>query len=240
MPLNEETGGEFTANDQTMGSAPEVEQEVVEENIVEVTEPVSNEISELEKLRQQTENLNEALRQEREDRKRYREEAEALRQQVPAYKSPEQIEQDRVKAEAQKALKDLGFMTREELEQQKVQERQAWERENQEKEAKKALEQDVESLAKEFDGRNGKPKFDKSKVIDYLNYGSEKRIFNLRAAYIDKHLPEIASSLFTSGHKPTNFPTQSNVQKNGSMPDFSKMTSNEIIDWQKSQGLAQQ
>ena len=238
MPLNEETGGEFTANDQAMGSAPEVEQEIVEEVEQENIE-TPTELSDIEKLRQQTENLNEALRQEREERKRYRDELEATRQQIPTYKSPEQIEADRVKAEAQRALKELGFMTREEIEQQQVQERQAWERENQEKEAKQALEQDVENLAKEFDGKNGKPKFDKSKVIDYLNHGSEKRIFNLRAAYIDKHLPEIAASLYSGGHKPTNFPTQSNVQKNGSMPDFSQMNSNEIIKWQQSQGLAQ-
>lgn len=237
-PLNENTGGEFTAIDQTMGSAPEVEQEIVNDSQEQQPEQ-PQEPSELDRIRQEKENLLEALRQEREERRKYREELEATRSQQPVYKSPEEQERERQLAEARRVLKEeLGVMTKEDWEQLSKQEKEAWERGQREKEEREAFNKEIESLEKEFNGQNGKPKFDKNKLVDYLEFGQKNRIFNVKAAFQMMHLPEIASSITANAPKPTSFPTQNNSVQKGGMPDFSKMTSAQIMEWQKAQGYA--
>ncbi len=117
--------------------------------------------------------------------------------------------------------------------------RRMQERERREEKDREAINKEVEDLAKEFDGQNGKPKFDKNKLKSYLEYGQQNKIFNIRAAFKDMHFPELAASYANNPNKPTTFTTQSSVQKGGGLPDFSKMTSDQIWEWQKSQGLAQ-
>ncbi len=232
-PLNKETGDEFAVTDQATESAAEVQQENAE-GIPQ--EEVTTELSDLEKLRQQTENLNEALRQEREERKRYRDEVEAMRAQTPTYVSPEERAEEETKKQAREALRGLGLMTKEDVEAMTQQERQKIEQELREKEAKQQLDSEIDQLAKEFDGSKG-AKFDKAKALEYMKYGADQKIFNLRTAFIMKHLPEITASAANTS-KPVSFPTQGGVKKSTSMPDLEKMSSAEIIEWQKSQGLA--
>jgi len=239
IAVNEDnTGSEFTASDQTMGSAPEVEQEEV--NNSQEEQPV--EPSEEDKLRQEKENLREALRQEREERRRYKEELEAVRSQYqqPVYRSPEELERERQLAEARRVLKEeLGVMTKDEFEQLTKQEKENWEREQLAEKEREAFNKEVEDLAKEFNGQGGKPKFDKGKLQEYLEYGQKNRIFNLKAIFRDMHFADLASNVAQNPNKPTSFTANSTVSKNSTMPDFSKMTSQQILEWQKSQGLAQ-
>jgi hypothetical protein len=46
----------------------------------------------------------------------------------------------------------------------------------------------IKALEDEFDGSDGRPKFDREKVVQY---GLEKEIFNLRTAYNDLHAAEL-------------------------------------------------
>jgi DNA repair exonuclease SbcCD ATPase subunit len=242
MSLNEEAGSEDTiATDQIMGSTPEtteiIDQDTDSDTETETQEEEVAEDPTLVKLREEKENLLEALRQEREDRRKYKQELEALRPQP--HKSAEELEIEKQQEEARAVLKQLGVMTKEDFEQLEQQKREVWEQEQRVTKEREAINQEIESLAKEFDGSNGKPKFDKSKVMDYLEYGSKNKIFNLRTAFQMRHLPEIASYLATKGNKPTNIATQNTVSKSGAMPDLSQMTSEEIWKWQKAQGLGQ-
>lgn len=70
-----------------------------------------------------------------------------------------------VKQQLDKYLKELGYVSKQELEQ---------------KDADQQLEKNIEQLSSKYDGKDGRPKFDKTKV---LNYAADNLIGNLEVAY---------------------------------------------------------
>lgn len=70
-------------------------------------------------------------------------------------------------------LKELGFVSREEIEQQKADEQ---------------LENSLKSLEKAYDGKDGRPKFNRQKVLEYA---SQNLIGNPEVAYKTMHEAEL-------------------------------------------------
>ena len=66
--------------------------------------------------------------------------------------APPNPQEEQIKGQLDKYLKELGYVSKQELEQ---------------KEADKELAQSIESLSKKYDGKNGLPKFDKTKAIEF-------------------------------------------------------------------------
>lgn len=100
-------------------------------------------------------------------------EIEALKQQMAGFQTkkeenpsaPSNPQEEVVKQQLDKYLKELGYVSKQELEQ---------------KEADRQLETHIESLSKKYDGKDGRPKFDKSKVLEYAQ---SNLIGNLEIAY---------------------------------------------------------
>lgn len=78
-----------------------------------------------------------------------------------------------IKQQLNKYLADLGYVRKEELA---------------EKEADKQLESDIKSLSQKYDGKDGRPKFDREKA---LQYAADNLIGNLEVAYKQMHEAEL-------------------------------------------------
>jgi len=100
-------------------------------------------------------------------------EIEALKQQFAGIQqtkaenpaAPPDPQEAVIKQQLDKYLKDMGYVSRQELEQ---------------KEADRQLSQTIDSLSKKYNGQNGLPKFDRSKVLEYAQ---SNLIGNLEVAY---------------------------------------------------------
>lgn len=68
-----------------------------------------------------------------------------------------------------KQLKELGFVSREEIEQQ---------------ESDRRLQENIKSLSEKYNGKDGRPKFSKEKVVEYA---AKNLIGNLEVAYKQMH-----------------------------------------------------
>ena len=79
--------------------------------------------------------------------------------------APPNPQEEQIKGQLDKYLKELGYVSKQELEQ---------------KEADKELAQSIESLSKKYDGKNGLPKFDKTKAIEFAQ---KNLIGDLESAY---------------------------------------------------------
>lgn len=88
-----------------------------------------------------------------------------LSQQAPQAQIPPNPEEQVVKQQLDKYLKEMGYVSKQELE---------------EKEADQKLEQKIESLSSKYNGKDGRPKFDRSKV---LNYAADHLIGDIEVAY---------------------------------------------------------
>lgn len=82
-------------------------------------------------------------------------------------------QENQVKQQLDKYLKELGYVSRQELEQ---------------KEADKQLEGTLKSLSSKYNGKDGRPKFDKTKV---LRYAADHMIGDLEVAYESMHNAEL-------------------------------------------------
>lgn len=106
----------------------------------------------------------------------------ALEAQIQSFKpatseKPTNPEEEVVKQQLDKYLKELGYVSKTELEQQERQ-----------KEADRQLENTISKLSSKYDGKDGRPKFDRSKV---LSYAAENLIGNLEVAYKQMHEAEL-------------------------------------------------
>ncbi len=105
-----------------------------------------------------------------------------LEEQMAAFKpstpeTPTDPKEEVVKQQLKKYLEDLGYVSKAELEAQEKQ-----------KESDRQLEQNISSLSQKYDGKDGKPKFNKSKVLEYA---SQNLIGNLEVAYKQMHEVEL-------------------------------------------------
>jgi hypothetical protein len=98
-------------------------------------------------------------------------EVRALRaQQTPVKDAPQE---DAIKQQLDSYLRELGYVNKEELEA---------------KEADKQLENDMKSLSDKYSGKDGRPKFERDKV---LQYAADNLIGNLEIAYKQMHEAEL-------------------------------------------------
>lgn len=86
---------------------------------------------------------------------------------------PPNPQEETVKQQLNKYLKELGYVSKEELEQ---------------KEADRQLEQTIDSLSGKYNGKDGRPKFEKNKVLEYAQ---KNLIGNLEIAYKQMHEAEL-------------------------------------------------
>jgi hypothetical protein len=107
-----------------------------------------------------------------EEAKRLREEVERYKQSAPLDNNPE-LKKEQVKRELDGLLKELGYVSKQELE---------------DKEYDKQLEHHIETLERKYNGQDGRPKFDRSKVIEYA---SQKVIGDLEVAYEQMYKAEL-------------------------------------------------
>lgn len=82
-----------------------------------------------------------------------------------ASKAPENPQEEIIKKQLNTYLKDLGYVSKQELEQ---------------KEADRQLEQSIKDLEGRYNGKDGRPKFEKTKILEFAN---SKMIGDLEAAY---------------------------------------------------------
>lgn len=78
-----------------------------------------------------------------------------------------------IKQQLDKYLSDMGYVKKEVLE---------------EKEADRKLEESIKSLSQKYDGKDGRPKFDREKA---LQYAADNLIGNLEVAYKQMHEAEL-------------------------------------------------
>jgi len=78
-----------------------------------------------------------------------------------------------IKQQLDKYLSDMGYVKKEVLE---------------EKEADRQLEENIKSLSQKYDGKDGRPKFDREKA---LKYAADNLIGNLEVAYKQMHEAEL-------------------------------------------------
>lgn len=99
--------------------------------------------------------------------KQYEERLAQLEQKSP--KTPENPQEAAVKENLKKVLNEMGFVSREELEVERKREEQD-----------RRIAEERKSLEAEWDGKDGKPKYDHEAVVDYA---LENRIGSLSAAF---------------------------------------------------------
>lgn len=87
--------------------------------------------------------------------------------------SPPNPQEEIVKQQLDKYLKDMGYVNKAELEQ---------------KEADQQLQNNIKALSEKYDGKDGRPKFDKSKAIEYAQ---KHLIGDLEIAYKQMHEAEL-------------------------------------------------
>lgn len=87
--------------------------------------------------------------------------------------SPPNPQEEVVKQQLDKYLKDMGYVNKAELEQ---------------KEADQQLQNNIKALAEKYNGKDGRPKFDKSKAIEYAQ---QHLIGDLEIAYKQMHEAEL-------------------------------------------------
>lgn len=93
--------------------------------------------------------------------------------QTPKMQNPSNPEEEAVKQQLEKYLADLGYVKKAELDQ---------------KEADRQLEENIKSLASKYDGKDGRPKFDRTEVLEYA---ADNLIGNLEVAYKQMHEAEL-------------------------------------------------
>lgn len=86
---------------------------------------------------------------------------------------PPNPQEETIKQQLDKYLKELGYVSKQELEQ---------------KEADRQLEQSINTLANKYNGKDGKPKFEKAKVLEFAQ---QNLIGNLEVAYKQMHEAEL-------------------------------------------------
>lgn len=114
----------------------------------------------------------------------------------PAAPAPATTPEEQQRSEALKVLKDLGVLTREEAEQlaeKKAQDLFA------QREADQSIATEAEKLSKEWDGADGKPKFDKRAVAQYaIDHGYP----NLTSAFRDMNFDALQQWFASQKPKP--------------------------------------
>jgi len=185
---NPEEGGGEPSKPQENESSPEVKSEVEPEVKPEEKKPEEVEVN---KDKEQISNLNTALKQEREARKKMEEKATELENQIK--ESSETI--DRLKSvfsseEDNSEETDTEYMTKEEADayfEQKFEEQKK--KENDEKKAE-IIKKEINELEKEYDGKDGKPKYNDQEVLNWQKE-QDKLYLSPREAFISMKKDEI-------------------------------------------------
>jgi hypothetical protein len=84
-------------------------------------------------------------------------------------------EEEKVKQQLDKMLKDMGYVSKTDLEQQRADEK---------------LVQSIDKLSEKYNGKDGRPKFNKAEVLEYAQ---EHLIGDLELAYKAKHEADLIS-----------------------------------------------
>lgn len=86
---------------------------------------------------------------------------------------PADPQRELIKQEFKKVADELGYVSKEQLQQQKEDE---------------AVQQQLQALEKQYDGSDGRPKFDRKEIVQYA---LQNRIGNLEAAYNQMHQKDL-------------------------------------------------
>ena len=124
----------------------------------------------------------ERLKEVIDSRKELESKIKDLEEQVKSFKpatpeTPSNPQEEVVKEQLKKYLGELGYVSKAEIEAQEKQ-----------KEDDRALQQTIKDLSTKYHGKDGRPKFDKNKVLEFA---SQNLIGNLEMAYKQMHEAEL-------------------------------------------------
>lgn len=160
---------------ETTAEAPSAETQTTE-TTQETTEPQEN--SDVQPKTVPYERLKEVI----ESRKSLESKISQLEEQIKSFKpadpeKPTNPQEELVKEQLKKYMDEMGYVSKAELEAQEKQ-----------KEADRQLEQNISTLSQKYDGKDGRPKFVKTKVLEYA---AQNLIGNLEVAYKQMHETEL-------------------------------------------------